>query len=82
VGAVTPSNHLRWLPGTKREFPYRERTIQVARRGGNRVTLDDFGVLHHQLVIRPAERERFGRGDRAAWDGVPWRRVRMSVASG
>jgi hypothetical protein len=26
----TPGIHLRWLPGAKREFPYRERTMEVA----------------------------------------------------
>ena len=44
MGAVTPGIHLRWLPGAKREFPCRERTMQIARRSGNRVTLADFGV--------------------------------------
>jgi hypothetical protein len=29
VGAVTPGIHLRWLPGARVEFPYRERTMGV-----------------------------------------------------
>ena len=30
MGAVTPGLHLRWLPGARVEFPYRERTLGVA----------------------------------------------------
>jgi hypothetical protein len=33
VGAVTPGIHLRWLPGARVEFPYRERTLEVALGG-------------------------------------------------
>jgi hypothetical protein len=29
VGEVTPGIHLRWLPGARVEFPYRERTMKV-----------------------------------------------------
>ena len=29
MGAVTPGIHLRWLPGARVEFPYRERTMGV-----------------------------------------------------
>ena len=29
VWAVTPGIHLRWLPGARIEFPYRERTMGV-----------------------------------------------------
>jgi hypothetical protein len=51
VGAVTPGIHLRWLPGARIEFPYRERTMGVARSGGNRMTLDDFGVVRLEGAI-------------------------------
>jgi hypothetical protein len=30
VEEVTPGIHLRWLPGARVEFPYRERTLEVA----------------------------------------------------
>ncbi len=33
MGAVTPGIHLRWLPGAAVEFPYRERTLEVALAG-------------------------------------------------
>jgi hypothetical protein len=29
MGAATPGIHLRWLPGARVEFPYRERTMGV-----------------------------------------------------
>ena len=29
VAPVTPGIHLRWLPGARVEFPYRERTLGV-----------------------------------------------------
>jgi hypothetical protein len=34
VGAVTPGIHLRWLPGARVEFPYRERTMEVEFESG------------------------------------------------
>ena len=36
VAPVTPGIHLRWLPGARVEFPYRERTMGVARDRGIR----------------------------------------------
>ena len=46
------------------------------------MTVDDFGVGGLERGIRPAERERFRRGGRAAWGGVRRWRVRMSMARG
>ena len=45
MGAATPGIHLRWLPGARVEFPYRERTIEVEfGTGGWRPMGDGNGV--------------------------------------
>ena len=62
MAPVTPGIHLRWLPGARVEFPYRERTIQVARRGAHRVTVDDFGVERLERAICQASHVRPHRG--------------------
>ena len=36
VAPVTPGIHLRWLPGARVEFPYRERTMGVEFESGGR----------------------------------------------
>ena len=42
VAPVTPGSHLRWLPGARVEFPYRERTMQVVLGTGG---LGSMGVV-------------------------------------
>jgi len=73
VGAVTLGIHLRWLPRASVEFPYRERTIQVARRGAHRVTVDDFGVERLERAICHASHVRPHRGGGAGanWPAFP-----------
>ena len=73
MGAVTPGIHLRWLPGDKREFPDRQRTMQVARSDGNRVTSDDFGAERLERTICQASHVRPHRGGGAGanWPAFP-----------
>ncbi len=42
VAPVTPGIHLRWLPGARVEFPYRERTMGVVLGTGG---LGSMGVV-------------------------------------
>jgi hypothetical protein len=61
VGAVTPGIHLRWLPGARVEFPYRERTMEVEFESGGRRPM---GVV----VSRALGRMSFqGDGGRGGW---------------
>jgi hypothetical protein len=41
VGAKTPGIHLRWLPGARIEFPYRERTMGVEFGAGGWGSMGD-----------------------------------------
>ena len=61
VAPVTPGIHLRWLPGARVEFPYRERTMGVVLGTGG---LGSMGVV----VSRALGRMSFqGDGGRGGW---------------
>ena len=54
--------------------------MQVTRRSGHRVTLDDFGVSVFSYVRSP--RTGLGKRQRSGVGGILWWRVRRSVARG
>ena len=60
--AVTEGCQPRCLPSALIEFPYRKRTLEVPRRGENRVTHSDFGVVAPSDATRSAESESFRHG--------------------
>jgi hypothetical protein len=62
VGAVTPGIHLRWLPGARIEFPYRERTMGVEFGAGG------WGSMG--VVVGPGWGQRVSSPMRAAADSA------------
>ena len=58
AGAETLGIHLRWLPGAKVEFPYRERTLEVEFGAGAWHPMGD--------VVRPGRGEWVSSPMRAA----------------
>jgi hypothetical protein len=44
------------------EFPYRKRTLEVSRRGENRVTHSDFGVVAPSDATRSTKSKSFRHG--------------------
>jgi len=63
VGATGPGNHLRWLPGVKIEFSYRERTMGV-----------EFGVGGWRPMGVMAGGSRGGCGSSPTGAAADWRR--------
>ena len=62
MGAGTPGIHLRWLPGARVEFPYRERTMGVEFGTG--------GWHPMGVVVGPGWGERVSSPMRAAADSA------------
>jgi hypothetical protein len=72
VGAVTPGIHLRWLPGARVEFPYRERTLGVVLEVVGTVCrwMISASAVLHAGSARPSGKDSGGVAARpGAWFG-------------